>query len=247
MLGLQGTGLKLVPLAEVAGKMRHVPLDHPLIASGRRVGTSFGTDSWTYGPGRRGDLGERLHHRGDCGGWQRFRDHRAEHEAAVGRFHRDDFQRGSGADFHMHVAGGRTRPARGERQAAGEEMQAAVVAFVENHRAFAIENEDPGRGEMMAHPVPETLDAIQKRAAGGGWRWFQPTGGSGSCGTGGFLGWRVRRSVREWLPGRGGRVRWRSRRSLRRIPRPRRSPPDRAPAASGARPGGGLRRDPAMD
>jgi 6-phosphofructokinase 1 len=42
MLGLQGTELKLVPLKDVAGNMRHVPLDHPLIASGRRVGTSFG-------------------------------------------------------------------------------------------------------------------------------------------------------------------------------------------------------------
>jgi len=42
MLALQGSGLQLVPLAEVAGPIRQVPLDHPLIASGRRVGTSFG-------------------------------------------------------------------------------------------------------------------------------------------------------------------------------------------------------------
>lgn len=42
MLGLQGTELKLVPLKDLAGKMRHVPLDHPMIATGRRVGTSFG-------------------------------------------------------------------------------------------------------------------------------------------------------------------------------------------------------------
>ena len=42
MLGLQGSGLKRVPLAEVAGRMRHVPKDHPLVASGRLVGTSFG-------------------------------------------------------------------------------------------------------------------------------------------------------------------------------------------------------------
>jgi ATP-dependent phosphofructokinase / diphosphate-dependent phosphofructokinase len=42
MLGLQGTSLKRVPLAEVAGHMRHVPKDHPLITSGRLVGTSFG-------------------------------------------------------------------------------------------------------------------------------------------------------------------------------------------------------------
>jgi 6-phosphofructokinase len=42
MLGLQGSELKHVPLAALAGKIRQVPLDHPLIASGRRVGTSFG-------------------------------------------------------------------------------------------------------------------------------------------------------------------------------------------------------------
>ncbi len=42
MLALQGTVLKRVPLAEVAGEMRAVPLDHPLITSGRRVGTAFG-------------------------------------------------------------------------------------------------------------------------------------------------------------------------------------------------------------
>jgi len=42
MLALHGTGLKLVPLAEVAGTVRQVPLDHPLIASARRVGTTFG-------------------------------------------------------------------------------------------------------------------------------------------------------------------------------------------------------------
>jgi 6-phosphofructokinase 1 len=42
MLALQGTSLKLVPLAELAGRMRQVPLDHPLIASSRRVGMTFG-------------------------------------------------------------------------------------------------------------------------------------------------------------------------------------------------------------
>ncbi len=42
MLALQGAALKLVPLAEVAGPIRQVPLDHPLVVSGRRVGTSFG-------------------------------------------------------------------------------------------------------------------------------------------------------------------------------------------------------------
>ena len=42
MLALQGTSLKLVPLQEIAGRTKLVPLDHPLIASARRVGTSFG-------------------------------------------------------------------------------------------------------------------------------------------------------------------------------------------------------------
>jgi 6-phosphofructokinase len=42
MLALQGSEMKLVPISEVAGKVRQVPLDHPLITSGRRVGTSFG-------------------------------------------------------------------------------------------------------------------------------------------------------------------------------------------------------------
>jgi ATP-dependent phosphofructokinase / diphosphate-dependent phosphofructokinase len=42
MVGLQGTDLKLIPLADLGGRIRHVPLDHPLITSGRRVGTSFG-------------------------------------------------------------------------------------------------------------------------------------------------------------------------------------------------------------
>jgi 6-phosphofructokinase 1 len=42
MLALQGNRLQLVPIAEVAGRKRLVPLDHPLIAAARRVGTCFG-------------------------------------------------------------------------------------------------------------------------------------------------------------------------------------------------------------
>ena len=42
MLALQGSSLKRVPLSSVAGTIRMVPLDHPLIISGKRVGTSFG-------------------------------------------------------------------------------------------------------------------------------------------------------------------------------------------------------------
>jgi 6-phosphofructokinase len=42
MLGLQGTALVTVPLAEVAGQMKLVPPEHPLVVAARRVGTSFG-------------------------------------------------------------------------------------------------------------------------------------------------------------------------------------------------------------
>ena len=42
MLALQGNQLKTVPVAEVAGNKRLVPIDHPLLEAGRMVGTSFG-------------------------------------------------------------------------------------------------------------------------------------------------------------------------------------------------------------
>lgn len=42
MLALHGSRIVRVPLAECAGTVRMVPIDHPLIATGRRVGTSFG-------------------------------------------------------------------------------------------------------------------------------------------------------------------------------------------------------------
>jgi ATP-dependent phosphofructokinase / diphosphate-dependent phosphofructokinase len=42
MIALQGGVLKHVPIADVAGQKRLVPLDHPLVAAGRLVGTSFG-------------------------------------------------------------------------------------------------------------------------------------------------------------------------------------------------------------
>lgn len=43
MVGIQDTAFTKVPLEEVADKTRTVPLDDPLLASGRAVGTSFGT------------------------------------------------------------------------------------------------------------------------------------------------------------------------------------------------------------
>ena len=42
MLALQGNSLKRIPLGEVAGRTKLVPVDHPLITTARRVGTSFG-------------------------------------------------------------------------------------------------------------------------------------------------------------------------------------------------------------
>lgn len=42
MVAARGDGAKPVPIAEVAGKLRMVPTDHPWIESARRVGTSLG-------------------------------------------------------------------------------------------------------------------------------------------------------------------------------------------------------------
>ena len=42
MVAARGEGVKPVPIAEVAGKLKLVPADHPWVASARRVGTSLG-------------------------------------------------------------------------------------------------------------------------------------------------------------------------------------------------------------
>lgn len=42
MVCLQGSEVTSVPLEQVAGKLKLVPLDHPLIRAARRVGTNFG-------------------------------------------------------------------------------------------------------------------------------------------------------------------------------------------------------------
>jgi 6-phosphofructokinase 1 len=42
MVALRGSEVTSVPLEEVAGRTRVVPLDHPLIRAARRVGTNFG-------------------------------------------------------------------------------------------------------------------------------------------------------------------------------------------------------------
>ncbi len=42
MVAARGDTTKPVPLEEVAGKLRHVPLDHPWVATARRVGTCLG-------------------------------------------------------------------------------------------------------------------------------------------------------------------------------------------------------------
>ncbi len=45
MVAIRGEGTEPVPLADVAGKNKLVPLDHPQLHSARRVGTNFG-DEW---------------------------------------------------------------------------------------------------------------------------------------------------------------------------------------------------------
>jgi 6-phosphofructokinase 1 len=42
MVAARGDGVKPVPIAEVAGKLKTVPADHPWIDSARRVGTCLG-------------------------------------------------------------------------------------------------------------------------------------------------------------------------------------------------------------
>jgi 6-phosphofructokinase 1 len=42
MLSLKGAEVTSVPIEQVAGKLKLVPLDHPLIRAARRVGTNFG-------------------------------------------------------------------------------------------------------------------------------------------------------------------------------------------------------------
>src|SRR5207248_706917 len=42
MVALHGSEVTSVPLDKVAGKVKLVPLDHPLIRAARRVGTNFG-------------------------------------------------------------------------------------------------------------------------------------------------------------------------------------------------------------
>ncbi len=42
MVALKGSEVTSVPLEQVAGKLKMVPLDHPLVRAARRVGTSFG-------------------------------------------------------------------------------------------------------------------------------------------------------------------------------------------------------------
>ena len=39
---MKGAEVTSVPLEQVAGKIKLVPLDHPLIRSARTVGTNFG-------------------------------------------------------------------------------------------------------------------------------------------------------------------------------------------------------------
>lgn len=65
-------------------------------------------------------------------------DYGTENEAAVGCIDGDDFESCPGTDLDVDVAGGSSLTAGGEGEAAGEEVEAAVIAFIENHRAFAV-------------------------------------------------------------------------------------------------------------
>jgi len=42
VVAARGDGTDLVPLTEVAGKVKRVPLDHDWIAAARKVGTGLG-------------------------------------------------------------------------------------------------------------------------------------------------------------------------------------------------------------
>ena len=42
MVAAVGEGTKAVPLSEVAGKRRTVPIDHPLVMAAQQVGTCLG-------------------------------------------------------------------------------------------------------------------------------------------------------------------------------------------------------------
>ena len=117
---------------------------------------------------RRCDQREGFHDGDDGRGIECFRDDSAEDQATVGGVHGNDFQGGTGADLHMDIAGQRPRPPGGEGEAAGEEMEAAVAALVEDDGALAIKDKDAGGGETVVQPVAEAGDPVEKRAAGGG-------------------------------------------------------------------------------
>ena len=42
LVALQNNKIVAVPLKDVAGKVKNVPLDHPMLLAGRNLGTSFG-------------------------------------------------------------------------------------------------------------------------------------------------------------------------------------------------------------
>ena len=44
MVTAQGTGTGTIPLKDVGGKVKYVPLDHPWVEAARSVGTSLGDD-----------------------------------------------------------------------------------------------------------------------------------------------------------------------------------------------------------
>jgi len=62
----------------------------------------------------------------------------------------------------MDVPGHSAWSARCQGQAAGEEVEFTVAAFVENDRALAIEQKHPDRLEILVQPIPQSTDTIKE-------------------------------------------------------------------------------------
>ena len=100
---------------------------------------------------------------------------------AAERFAGDHLKDGGGADLYVDVS----RSARGDGEVPRHEVEASVAAFVENHFAFAVEDEDIGSLEIFREPIPEDVDALKEAGARrGGGRWLGRALGNGRCGRG---------------------------------------------------------------
>jgi len=102
----------------------------------------------------------------DVAGWQGFGYQGSQHDTALVAIARDQLEDGTWADPHADV----TCAARCVGEVAREEVEALAAAFVEDHLAFAVEDEDVGGLEICSQPFAENLDAIEEtgRRRGGG-------------------------------------------------------------------------------